>query len=214
MTWVKICGITNIEDAEAAVEAGADAIGFVFYEKSPRNIGLSSARQIVAQVPARTERVGVFVSERPERVRTITRDVSLTAAQLYNCEASENALQTDEDYKMIPCFRASELSVAPSNSPWRGAYAVLIDSGTPSLPGGTGLPFNWRECQNVIKSISRFRPVIVAGGLTPENVGDAIHVLKPWGVDVSSGVESALGKKDEKKMQAFVRAVRQADRTA
>jgi phosphoribosylanthranilate isomerase len=218
MTWIKICGITNLEDAQTAVEAGADALGFVFYEKSPRKIKVETAREIVAKLPARMEKVGVFVGLDSVRVREIVLQARLTAVQLHwkHLEELSTSLQSGVELaggaKLIAAIpgeslKNGELVVA---APSGGLLAILVDSRSDTMPGGTGSTFDWEATRGMVQEISLSVPVIVAGGLTPRNVGVAIRLLQPFGVDVASGVEARPGKKDPAKVRAFVSAVRAA----
>jgi phosphoribosylanthranilate isomerase len=206
MTWIKICGITNVQDAVGAVESGADALGFVFYPKSPRNMPASAVREIVGQLPQKIEKVGVFVEERPHRAAEVARESGLTAVQMYGMDL-QNVPLTSE-LKWIPAFSANHLP--PSVPHQSNLFAVLVDSGSKETPGGTGITFEWPGMQEKIALLGT-TPVIVAGGLTSENISDAIGILKPWGVDVSSGVERSPGHKDPTKVQSFIQAVRKAE---
>ena len=218
MTWVKICWMTNLEDALCAVEAGADAVGFVFYEKSPRCVTVETAREICAKLPGSVEKVGVFVNESPERVSAMTDRAELTAAQLHGDEyrsADRYALQVRTFFSLsIPeCLRGFRGPVGFSVMPrFPGIAGVLLDSGTPGLRGGTGEVFAWEESRHLVRYLTSLCPVVIAGGLTPANVKQATELLSPWGVDVVSGVEERPGKKDPEKVRAFVRAVREWDR--
>jgi phosphoribosylanthranilate isomerase len=216
MTWVKICGMTNLEDALVAVEAGADAVGFVFYEKSPRNVTVETAREICEKLPEGVEKVGVFVGGIRENIIGTLRHCGLTIAQIY---PREPLALTHEFFKDFPFRLIPAISAATGEDEISGCYVsseigdrvvgVLIDSGGSNRPGGTGKSFDWRGLAGSGLSIWR---LVVAGGLTPQNVTEAIEILHPWGVDVVSGVEVSLGKKDPEKVRAFVRAVREADR--
>jgi phosphoribosylanthranilate isomerase len=230
MTWVKICGMTNLEDALVAVEAGADAVGFVFYEKSPRNISVEAAREIVEKLPEGVEKVGVFVGETAETVREIREKAQLTIAQIYPDFRNSLSIPTDQflertSSRVIVALPASQLQQEESDDPdvitgFRVSctfqdriVAVLLDSGTSRRPGGTGEKFDWQRVVPMTGLMGRFGlRLIVAGGLTPGSVGDAMTALTPWGVDVVSGVEARPGKKDPEKVRAFVKAVRDADR--
>jgi phosphoribosylanthranilate isomerase len=220
MTWVKICGMTNLEDALVAVEAGADAVGFVFYEKSPRCVTVETARKIVEKLPADVEKVGVFVRCTMESITDTATRVGLTGAQLYQAQekpssADWTAIHQERRYKLIlavPGERLIDGSMLISAEAKKSIYAMLIDSGSGDRLGGTGASFDWEACRGMVQGVGSIVPVIVAGGLTPENVVGAMHVLKPWGVDVVSGVEASPGKKDPEKVRAFVKAVRDADR--
>jgi phosphoribosylanthranilate isomerase len=221
MTWVKICGMTNLEDALTAVEAGADAVGFVFYEKSPRNISVAAAREIVEKLPERVEKVGVFVNELPARVSAIADEAGLTAVQFHGDE-HQNPEMYALDRRTFLCIPAKWVEVT-----WRkrgkaigslmalpkNLGAIMLDSGTPGQRGGTGKSFDWLEARAWVSAMNQLHhPVAIAGGLNIENVGKAIAILKPWGVDVASGVEARPGKKDPEKVRAFVNVVREADR--
>ena len=230
MTWVKICGMTNLGDALSAVEAGADAVGFVFYEKSPRYVDPQTARDIVAALPEKPEKVGVF-AEMPKNVLDIVRDVGLTAIQ---CRlGSQGSLPQDgkaalgrpvrmvvtlsvtrllQNEKKLQGLTAEFLRLAESPKKPSGFDTFLLDSTSPEQPGGTGQTFNWKKVAPLVQVMNRSVKVIAAGGLNPTNVGEAMRMLRPWGVDVSSGVESEPGKKDRGKIRAFVSAVRAVDK--
>lgn len=223
MTWVKICGMTNLEDALVAVEAGADAVGFVFYEKSPRCIAVETAREIGERLPKEVEKVGIFVNESGERIRAVAKTAGLTAVQTYGEAPATSAEPADDwelpldNFKVIAAM-ASERFVPGSqirgSLPGSVVYAILLDSGSGDSPGGTGTTFDWGKNREDVRKLCTTLPtkVIVAGGLTPTNVCDAIGALEPWGVDVASGVEARPGKKDPEKVRAFVLAVRECDR--
>jgi phosphoribosylanthranilate isomerase len=221
MTWVKICGMTNLEDALLAVDAGADAVGFVFYEKSPRCVTVERAREICEKLPGSVEKVGVFVNEAPERVSEIADGAGLTAVQLHGDEYKnpERYASGGKLFFAMPMleilrgFRGNqsvffEFPKLPQSS------CILLDSGSQEQRGGTGKAFAWGEAHHFIAALKTCYPVIVAGGLTSSNVSWAAEYLKPWGVDVVSGVEASPGKKDPEKVRAFVRAVREMDRKA
>jgi phosphoribosylanthranilate isomerase len=218
MTWIKICGTTNLEDALTAVHAGADALGFVFYEKSPRKIDQGSAGEIVENLPPKIEKVGVFVDEPVEKILNTVAHAGLTAVQLHGAQSREpefiDALQVGRDLKLFLVLPATEISGALewSVNGESGISAVFFDSGTPQLPGGTGRTFDWKTAASGIRGISEELKVVVAGGLNSTNVADAIRILKPWGVDVASGVEARPGKKDPLKVRAFIDAVRKLEK--
>jgi phosphoribosylanthranilate isomerase len=222
MTWVKICGMTNLEDALTAVDAGADAVGFVFYEKSPRNISVEAAREIVRKLPEGVEKVGVFVGETTKNVNDIAARANLTGVQFYHANRKSGAqgwttIIQEMRRKVIIAVGGERLidgGVFISAEAKKRIYAILIDSGSGDRPGGTGATFDWQECSGLVQGLGSSMPVIAAGGLTPENVIEAIRILKPWGVDVASGVEATPGKKNPDKVRAFVKAVRDADRQA
>jgi phosphoribosylanthranilate isomerase len=217
MTWIKICGMTNVEDALFACEAGADAVGFVFYEKSPRYVSVERAREIVEKLPKNIEKVGVFVGVSAS-VADFSREVGLTIAQIY-CHG-QPAL-TDEYLSKLPCGVIPAISAGAvgenemcgfhiSDEVRQRIVAALIDSGNVERPGGTGEQFDWRAMADLAHLASL--NLVVAGGLRADNVGKAIRILKPWGVDVASGVEARPGKKDPEKVRAFINAVRENDR--
>jgi phosphoribosylanthranilate isomerase len=216
MTWVKICGMTNLEDALVAVEAGADAVGFVFYEKSPRCVSVETAREICSELPKSIQKVGVFVDEKVEEARDIFYRAGLTTAQVYSESIADwlGWYEADEMKLMwaIPGeLLKGEFFISPGTTK-KQLTAFLVDSGSGDRPGGTGTRFDWEGAKVGIWHLGSMVPIVVAGGLTPENVNEAIKVLAPWGVDVASGVESRPGKKDPDKVRAFVRAVREIDK--
>jgi phosphoribosylanthranilate isomerase len=226
MTWVKICGITNLQDALTAVEAGANALGFVFYGKSPRNITPELAREIVDQLPEQVERVGVFVDESLENIRQTVQKVGLSVVQVYSSERSPKRIadlvplkEGAGSLKLIMAsaartFGGGNLFVAGNKKEMEALYALLLDSGSGSTPGGTGRTFDWIEARSWARNLGVLVPVIVAGGLDSRNVTVAIEICRPWGVDVSSGVEARPRKKDPEKVRAFIAAVRAADKAA
>ncbi len=219
MTWIKICGTTNLEDALLACDAGADAVGFVFYEKSPRCVSVETAREICAKLPESVERVGVFVNEPPERVSVVADKVGLTAVQFHGDE-HRNPAKYVVNRNAFFCLPAIETvrewksGVLITFRDFPNLAGVLLDSGTREERGGTGKTFGWGEAHSLVSAIGTLHPVVVAGGLTPLNVGWAVELLRPWGVDVVSGVETSPGRKDPGKVRAFVNAVREIDRKA
>jgi phosphoribosylanthranilate isomerase len=226
MTWVKICGMTNLEDALVAVDAGADAVGFVFYEKSPRCVSVETAREIVAKLPRAVEKVGVFVGVKAEEVTAVSNETGLTLAQIYSGASNDSSRLNDEFVKKLPCRVIAAVSTGLVEENAMTGFqvsievrdrivAALVDSGNSQSPGGTGKRFNWENMAHFTSSMNRIGlKLVVAGGLTPENVNQAIGILHPWGVDVASGVEVRPGKKDPEKVRAFVKAVRETDRKA
>jgi phosphoribosylanthranilate isomerase len=218
MTWVKICGITNLEDAQIAVQAGADALGFVFYEKSPRRVDRETARSIVAEVPPEIEKVGVFVNQFEGPICDIAERVGLTSVQLHGDNEDPHVgnllVQRQPDLKVLVGVSMSQPRPEGWAMMWArdNVYAFLADSGDTTKYGGTGETFDWQASRKTIDMIARLGRVIVAGGLQPMNVVTPIRMLRPWGVDVSSGVEARPGKKDPEKVKAFVEAVRQAEK--
>jgi phosphoribosylanthranilate isomerase len=224
MTWVKICGITNLEDAQVAVEAGADAVGFVFHEKSPRKVDVETVRKIVAELPNRVDKVGVFVEQDAAEIREIVGGARLSAAQLHGPKAIRAVLSTAGTVQdaigagkfimVLPSEKLAEGGFFLSEATQKKCFAILVDSGSAEVPGGTGKQFDWENARGFLQGLSLKTPVVVAGGLTPSNVSEALRVLQPFGVDVASGVEKRPAKKDSEKVRAFVNAVRQADRRA
>lgn len=218
MTWAKICGITNFEDAQTAVEAGADALGFVFYETSPRNISWEAARTIVRELPAGIEKVGVFVNQFEESICDVADKVGLSAIQLHGHNEDPHLAGLVAKRRPLLKIRVAISMHHPNPEGWammwnpNVVHGFLVDSGDSSKLGGTGESFNWQMARTKIAVIARLGKIVVAGGLTPANVGEAMRILEPWGVDVSSGVESKPGKKDPGKVRDFIAAVRQTER--
>ena len=225
MTWVKICGITNLEDALTAVEVGADALGFVFHEESSRYVTPEAAREIIKHLPERVEKVGVFAKASAEQVSAAATHSGTTAIQV---SVDAGPLEGDRDcaycfeqlvhgkppIKLIPALSMQRVRPEGPAMIWNAdaVYAFLLDSGWGVQPGGTGRQFDWAANEATTKVIKNLANVIVAGGLTPTNVTEAMRILKPWGVDVSSGVEAAPGRKNPEKVRAFIAAVREADK--
>jgi phosphoribosylanthranilate isomerase len=206
-TRVKICGVTNVADAQAAAEAGADMIGLNFYEQSPRQISLATAVEISRALPPLVLRVGVFVNPAEALVMRVISECGLSLLQFHGDETSEFCTQFG--LMSLKAFRIRDAESLNQLADYQ-TNAFLLDAHSRSGLGGTGEKFNWElavEAQNFGK------PIFLAGGLTPENVGDAVKRVRPFAVDVSSGVESAPGKKDLAKVSAFIQAVRNADQT-
>ncbi len=195
---VKVCGITNVRDAMTAVDAGADALGFVF-APSPRRVAPAQALEIIRGVGPWIATVGVFVNEKLKNVKRIASFCGLSAVQLHGNESAAYVKQL-APLKVIKAFRVLE---ARDLRAVRGydADAYLFDTKIKGLYGGTGQSFDWK----ILKSLKISRPVILSGGLDPKNVSRALRVLRPYGVDVSSGVEKAPGKKDAKLVREFIR---------
>lgn len=215
MTRVKICGITNLEDALGAVKLGADALGFVFAE-SPRQIDPRKASQIIRSLPPFVTVVGLFVDERAEMVRKIMEDCRLDALQFHGDESPEYCGQFSTrtgDKSLSGCrrtvkaFRIKDEETLKTIPSYR-VDAYLLDAYVEGTVGGTGKSFNW---DLAIEAKKIGRPIILAGGLSPDNVAEAIKKVSPYGVDVSSQVEKVPGKKDHKKMKDFMQTVRRTD---
>jgi phosphoribosylanthranilate isomerase len=237
MTWVKICGITNLDDALVAVDAGADAVGFVFYEKSPRFVTVETAREIIAKLPESVEKVGVFVVNSGVEWDEVVHSTGLTAVQQYlplQPDVRSHQTKATGFPRPLKFFLAWPLGLLVEagasiqglandfermgeelrahGSPEGLVDIFFLDSGGAASPGGTGTPFDWTKAVPLAEGMRRGRlKLVVAGGLRPENVDSALDTLHPWGVDVATGVEARPGKKDPEKVRAFVRAVREYD---
>lgn len=208
MTKVKICGITNLEDALLAVQLGADELGFNFFVGSSRYIAPDAAKQIVKDLPIGTSATGVFVNMSIAGILEVTKNVGLTAVQLHGDEDSGfvREIRTRAGLKIIKVIRLGP-SVAFSHNPFLDAHAILFDPYSPIERGGTGQICDWTLAQELAEM---FSTVYLAGGLNAGNVQDAIRAVKPYAVDVASGVESSPGKKDPDKLKQFIEAVRNA----
>ena len=217
--WVKICGTTSLEDAQVAIEAGADAIGFVFAE-SPRRLSPDKAAQIIAELPDDIDKVGVFVGDSPFQIAAIAKSIGLTAVQVYGVNAlkdwiAANGLRGKKSLKLIVALSGDQIAEGSCNltdTDLKPVFAVLVDAVSQSGSGGTGTPFDWSKAQKNIEDLSMRAPVIVAGGLRSDNIGRAIKLFQPWGLDVCSGVEAERGRKDPEKVRTFVATARAASR--
>lgn len=198
MVRVKICGITSLEDALTAVEAGADALGFVFHEQSPRHVTPEDAAGIIAGLPPFVQTVGLFVNRPIEYVNETANHCRLDLVQLHGDEPPEFCAAVVR--RVIKAFRVQDITSLDPIKNYRVA-AHLLDAYSPTAYGGTGLTFNW----DIAKVAKEFGPVILAGGLTPDNVREAVAAVQPYAVDVSGGVESVPGKKDAAKVREFIR---------
>ena len=195
---VKICGITNPEDASAAADFGADALGFIFFKESPRFIAPKDAAKIIRKLPSFAATVGVFVNEKPEEIEKIIAMTGIDIVQLHGQEPPE---MCNLSRRIIKGIRVKSLeSLDPILNYKDRVSAFLLDTFTPDVFGGTGQIFNWE----IAVEAKHFSRIILAGGLTPENIADAVKRVRPYAVDVSSGVESAKGKKDHKKLKLFI----------
>lgn len=204
MVRVKICGITTFEDAMMAVEAGADALGFVFFQGSPRYIAPDRAADVIRRLPPFVQTVGLFVNEDVAVVNGIADRCGLDLVQLHGEETPGYCAAVTR--RIIKAFRVKDRAVLDDLPNYRVA-ACLLDAWSPAAHGGTGTTFNWAIADEAAAS----RHIILAGGLTPDNVAGAVAAVHPYAVDVSSGVESAPGKKDGQKVTAFITAVRLAN---
>jgi phosphoribosylanthranilate isomerase len=213
-TWIKICGTTSLEDALSSIEAGADALGFIFAE-SKRRILPENAQKIIRELPSGIEKIGVFLDAGAHGIRDVVREVELTGIQMHG-----EGEFPPEVYSYLPEDRRDGLRKIKTVIVWKGfeirfdSYAAvpgvvdtwLLDSGA-----GSGKTFDWETARKQLGE--RRGQFVIAGGLTPENVVEAIRVFKPWGVDVVTGVEREPGRKDPEKLRAFIAAVRKAEQT-
>ena len=200
---VKICGITSIADGVVAAEAGADMIGLMFYERSPRHISIATAAEIARALSPFVVKVGVFVNPTEDAVLRAIGECGVTLLQFHGEELP--AFCTQFGVMSMKAFRvrdAESLTTLPNYQ----TDAYLLDAYSPDAHGGTGAKFNW---DLAIDAKKHGKPIFLAGGLTPENIGEAVRQVQPFGVDVSSGVESTPGKKDHAKVHAFIQAARQ-----
>lgn len=212
--WVKICGTTNLEDAKLAVDAGADAVGFVF-GASRRQVVAEQVAEITPHLPEKVEKIGVFVDESHDRITEIVRIAGLTGIQLQGDETPETVAEL-RNLNLRMVVKVVWASAGIGTLPQRIAAhrpnvdGILLDSGSVAVRGGTGKRFDWIEVAAQLRRIQNGTRLIVAGGLNPSNVATAIATLHPWGVDVASGVEREPGRKDPDKVRAFVAAARKA----
>lgn len=200
----KICGITRVEDALAAAAAGADAIGLVFYAKSPRAVSVAQAQQIIAALPPFVTTVGLFVDMPRAELQQILTQLPLDLLQFHGDESVEQCEGYGRPYIKALRVKAGD-DIAAQMARYPSASGVLLDTFVEGVPGGTGLAFDWSLVPAELP-----KPVILAGGLTPDNVAAAIAQVRPYAVDISGGVESAKGIKDADKVRAFIRAARGA----
>jgi len=202
---VKICGVRSLEEAEAAAECGADALGFNFWPKSPRYITSEAAHDIIAALPPFVASVGVFVNEELKAIEAVASDLGLAAVQLHGDESPEFCASLLVR-KTIKAVRVSE-GFEPQSIKLYPVDMILLDTGSPGRYGGTGKTFDW----GLAAECARLGPIILAGGLTPENVVEAITTVRPAAVDVCSGVETEPGRKDLDKLRNFMLAVADAN---
>ncbi|MBK8326094.1 MAG: phosphoribosylanthranilate isomerase [Agitococcus sp.] len=202
-TRVKICGITRVADALDAIALGADALGFVFYAPSPRAVSAQTVQNIVAQLPPFVSTVGLFVDATPQEVQSVLAQVPLSLLQFHGDETNEYCQQFG-----VPWIKALRMEpdsdILAKIAEYPQAQGILLDAWHPHLKGGTGQTFDWRHWPQCNKAL------ILAGGLTPENVTEAIHFTKPYAVDVSGGVEASKGIKEFTLLQAFMAGVNAA----
>jgi len=206
-TRVKMCGTTRLEDALFAVQQGVDALGFIFYEKSPRNIKIHHAEKIITCLPPFVDRVGVFVNEKTEKVCKASR-TGLSALQLHGTETVEYCREVRKllpHCTLIKAFRVGSESCADDFAPYAGIVdAFLLDTYVKGEKGGTGEVFDW----SILDRLKLDKPFILAGGLTPDNTKDAVQAVSPYAVDINSGVEVSPGVKDHIKLRALIDSLR------
>ena len=202
LTKVKICGITRMEDALAAANAGADALGFMFYEASPRRVARDVATAIIRELPPFLSRVGVFVNPSPDDVRRAIEDCRIDTLQFHGEETPEFCAQFG--LRVIKAFRVRDAESLQVLSAFVGE-TCLLDSFVAGQHGGTGATFNWDLAAQTVRAGRR---VLLAGGLNPENAAEAVRRVRPYGLDVSSGVETTPGMKDAEKVRAFIAAAK------
>ena len=204
-TWTKICGITRAQDALAAADLGADAIGLNFYPKSPRAIAVADVANLVEGLPQKVSVVALFVNPTPELVRQVLGTGAVDLLQFHGSESAEFCEQFDTPYMKVVAVKVDS-DLNSEFAKYESAQYMLLDSFDPIMLGGTGKAFDWgRVIELTQKQRSR---LVLAGGLGPANVREAIKVVQPFGVDVSSGVEASKGIKDLKMMQLFIQGVR------
>ncbi len=215
--WIKVCANTSLEDATIAAEAGADAVGFVF-APSPRRVTREQVAAIVPRLPAEIEKIGVFVDAGFEEIVTVVEATGLTGVQLHwDAPAKLPATLRARFGPKLRILRvvhfdaksAGEIAAPLAEDP--NVDAILVDSRTGTAAGGTGRSYDWAEARRTVFDAVKEMKLVTAGGLTPENVAEAIAMLRPWGVDVVSGVEAAPGRKDAAKVRAFIANARAAE---
>jgi phosphoribosylanthranilate isomerase len=205
MTRIKICGITRVQDVQAVANCGADALGLVLYEKSPRQVSLQQAQQLAAAVPPFVTVVGLFVNPTAETVRDMLRQVPLDVLQFHGEEEPGFCTQFGRPYLKAVRVKAG-VDLVQCAARYAGAQGLLLDAYVEGTPGGTGESFDWGLIPHGLPL-----PVILSGGLHAGNVAEAIRRVRPYAVDVSSGVESSKGIKDAAKIAAFIKEVKQSD---
>lgn len=201
---VKICGITREKDLHAACDAGADALGFVFYEKSPRNVSTMAAAALVRELPPFVQSVGLFVNADPAFIEAVLETVPLDLLQFHGDESPADCARYGRPYiKAVRVNRDTDLLKCAAD--FEDARGLLLDAYVPGVPGGTGERFDWSLIPEKMP-----KAVILSGGLTPDNVAEAVEQVRPWAVDVSSGVEMAKGIKDAHKIAQFIANAKEA----
>ncbi len=204
-TRVKICGITNVNDAQTAAACGADAIGLVFYSKSPRAINIEQAKIIIQSLPPFVSVIALFVDAKPNYIHQVINSVPIDILQLHGVSSDQECASFGKPY-IKPIQVTSDTDLTLIHNKYPRAKALLLDAWHPTLAGGTGHVFDW----SLIPANLDF-PIILAGGLNPENVAKAIQITTPWAVDVSGGVEIEKGIKHADKIKTFIQAVAHQD---
>jgi phosphoribosylanthranilate isomerase len=207
-TRVKICGITTWEDARLSIDLGASALGFNFYPASPRAISPADAWSIIRRLPPFVEAVGVFVNWPPLVVDALASAVRLGSVQLHGAETPAQVAELTRKHRVTKAVQVKRGFRAASLARYRAADAILLDGFAPGLHGGTGHSLDWK----LARASRRYGRIILAGGLTPENIAEAMHVAQPYAVDVASGVESRPGRKDPARLRALFDAINAAER--
>lgn len=201
---VKICGITRSQDLHAACAAGADALGFVFYEKSPRHVSPEAAAALLRELPPFVQSVGLFVDADPAFIESVLRRAPLDLLQFHGNETPADCARFGRPYiKAVRVKRDTDLLKCAAD--FDAARGLLLDAFVPGVPGGTGERFDWSLIPSALP-----KPVILSGGLTPDNVADAVQRVRPWAVDVSSGVEASKGIKDAHQIARFIANAKEA----
>jgi len=208
MIRVKICGITNAADALAAIDAGANLLGFNFYAKSPRHITEAEAAKIRPQLPKKVKAVGVFVNAPPAEAAALCKSLKLDAAQLHGDETPETVAEVARSLPVFKAFRVEPDFPLGTLDEYAEAFAFLFDAAHTGQYGGTGRTTDW----DVARRATVGRRIILAGGLNAENVAAAVRIVRPYAVDVASGVESKPGKKDHARLREFIQEVRRGER--
>ncbi|MBI1820732.1 MAG: phosphoribosylanthranilate isomerase [Nitrospirae bacterium] len=204
MVRVKICGMTSLADAQTAVLYGADALGFIFYQKSPRGVSVQKVKEIIQALPPFVLTVGVFVNETAETIRETVRQCGLSLVQLHGDESPEFCGKLD--LRIIKAIRVSRLEDLKRIEEY-DVQGILLDAYHPDFYGGTGRTMDWK----VLQGIGKEKPIILSGGLTPENVRQAIQTVSPYGLDVCTGVEEKPGKKDPEKIRLFIKKAKEKE---
>jgi phosphoribosylanthranilate isomerase len=208
MIRVKICGITNLADAKAATDAGANSLGFNFYEKSLRRIVTADAAQIRSKLPKEVEAVGVFVNAKPADINSLRAFVRFDTAQLHGDETPDIVSRVASSLPVIKAFRVDANLPFSAFDKFADVFAFLLDGARAGQYGGTGQTTDW----DFARRASTSRRIILSGGLKVENVAEAIRIVHPYGVDVASGLETKPGKKDHARLKEFIDEVRRAER--